>query len=422
MQVYQKREMSVKECVRVIDAEAIMERASEGLLNLSVELGLGILEDIFEHEVAVHAGKKGQHDKNRAAYRHGTEKTKVVLGGRKVEAERPRVRAKDGSGEIPLSSLAAFQREDPLNNSVLATLLAGVSCRKYARIQEPGVAKATCISKSEVSRRFQSAMKTAMNEFFGRRIEGSYPAMMIDGIELGRITVVAAMGIRSDGRKQMLGLVEGGSENSMIVKSLLADMIERGLDPTEPRLYTIDGGKALAKGVKDTFGEFAIIQRCQVHKKRNVLSHLPESEKSLAGKKISLAYMEHDAGEAERRLRLLERELRLKYPSAANSLLEGLDETLSVHRLQLPGLLRQTLASTNAIESANSVCAGVIRRVSNFKTGEMAIQQAAAGFMEAERCFRRIKGYREMPLLQAALAKAAPHLTAAEDVDKMGIA
>jgi len=248
-------------------------------------------------------------------------------------------------------------------------------------------------------------MKGAMDEFFSRPIEGSYPAVMIDGMALGKITVVAALGIGIDGKKRILGLIEGGSENSEVVKALLSDMIERGLDPSEPRLYTIDGSKALAKAVKDTFGDKAVIQRCQVHKKHNVLAHLPESEKSRVGKSISLAYMEFSAVEAERKLNLLARGLEMCYPAAAASLREGLEETLAVHRLGVPGLLRLTLSSTNAIESANSVCAGVIRRVTRFNTGEAALRQAAAGFMEAERCFRRIKGYRELPLLQAALAK-----------------
>jgi transposase-like protein len=333
-----------------------------------------------------------------------------------VSATRPRIRTKDNGQEIPLETLAMFQKEDQLDESVLATVLSGVSCRKYTRTVNTEAD--ACTSKSEVSRRFISAMKTAMEAFFKRKIEGSFPVVMIDGMALGKITVVAAMGIGADGRKLMLGVVEGGSENSEIVKALLADLVERGLDPEEPRLFVLDGSKALAKAVRDTFGEMAVIQRCQVHKKRNVLSHLPESEKGRVGNAVGLAYMEHDEEEARRRLDLLERELRMRCPSAADSLREGLDETLTVHRLGVPGLLRQTLSSTNAIESANSVCAGVIRRVTRFKTGEAAIRQAAAGYMEAERGFKRVKGYREIPLLQAALAR----LTNTASKDRIGAA
>ena len=405
MKVYQSTKKSVKDTIKVIDAEALLEMAGAGLLKLSADIGMEVMSQIFEHEVCQIAGQKGKHNKDRDAYRHGTENTKVVLGGSKVTATRPRVRSKAGDFEMPLESLSVFQREDQLNEAVLCRLLAGVSSRKYERTVGAELLGEACTSKSEVSRRFADAMRTKMDEFFGRRIEGSCPAVIIDGMALGKITIIAAMGIGSDGRKRMLGLIEGGSENSNVVKSLLSDLIERGLDPDEPRLYVIDGSKALAKAVKDTFGDKALIQRCQVHKKRNVLAHLPESEKQRVGSKISSAYLEFEHDEAKRKLTLIVRELDMRYPAAAASLLEGLDETLTVHKLCVPGLLRRTLSSTNAIESANSVCAGVIRRVTNFKTGEAAVRQAAAGFMEAERGFRRIKGYRELPLLQAELAR-----------------
>jgi len=387
MKVYQKEQKQVKDCVKVIDPEALLERASAGLLRLSLDLGLCVIRDIMEDEAERLAGPKGRHDANRTAYRHGTETTCVVVGGEKVRTERPRVRKVDGSGEAPLESLAVFQREDPLNDAILARLLVGVSTRKYARTLDVGGADAKCVSKSEVSRRFKVAMQAAMEEFFGRRIEGGFPAVMIDGMGFGKTTIIAAMGIRADGRKQMLGVIEGGSENAVVVKALLADLIDRGLDPDEPRLYTIDGSKAL--------------------------------EKAIFGGRISSAYLEFDHDEAKRRLDLVAREMEFRYPAAAASLREGLEETLTVHLLRVPGLLRQTLASTNAIESANSVCAGVVRRVSNFKTGEMAIRQAAAGFMEAERGFRRIRGYREIPLLQAALAS---RLTGQHEVVRMGVA
>jgi transposase-like protein len=416
MKVYQKEKASVKDAVQIVDPDILLKMAEEGLLGLATEIGIEAMSQIFEHEATQLAGAKGRHDKRRTAYRHGTERTKVVLGGAKVSATRPRIRTRDNGSEIPLESLAVFQREDQLSQSVLAAVLSGVSCRKYARTVNTEAD--ACTSKSEVSRRFIAAMKAAMNGFFGRRIEDSFPVVMIDGMALGKNTVVAAMGIGADGRKLMLGVVEGGSENSQVVKTLLEDLTERGLDQNEPRLFVLDGSKALAKAVKDTFGGKAVIQRCQIHKKRNVLAHLPESEKGRVGKAVSLAYMEHDEAEARRRLDLLERELRMRYPAAADSLHEGLEETLTVHKLKAPGLLRQTLASTNAIESANSVCAGVIRRVTRFKTGEAAIRQAAAGYMEAERGFRRIKGYRELPLLQAALAR----LTNTTSKDRIGVA
>lgn len=213
---------------------------------------------------------------------------KVVLGGQKVSTTRPRVRSNEG-GEFPLETLNWFQREDYLNQAVLARLLSGVSCRKYKQTLDTNTDSnpTSCISKSEVSRRFIAGMQTVMDEFFSRSLDGNYSAIMIDGIRLGKMTIVAAMGIRAEGGKQILGLTCGGSENTEVVKTLLSDLLERGLDPTQTRLYVIDGSRALTKGIKDTFGEHAVIQRCQVHKKRNVLSKLPESEQANVGLLLS---------------------------------------------------------------------------------------------------------------------------------------
>ena len=400
MEVYQRTKDKVKEMVSIIDVEGLVKKASEGLLSLSVGLGLEVMGQLLEKEVEAYAGVKGKHEPDRKAYRHGTEKTKVVMGGQKMAAQRPRVRSLETNGELPLKVLSEFQKEDPLNEAILMRLIAGVSCRKYERTLEEKGETSSCTSKSEISRRFISGMKASMEEFFSRRLEGSYPAILMDGMGLGKMTVIAAMGIRQDGSKQMLGLIEGGTENTQVVKALLEDLIERGLDTNEARLYVLDGGKALAKAVKDTFGEKALVQRCQVHKKRNVLSHVPESEKSDISRRMTEAYQEFEFKEALRKLERIGTRLEYRYPAAQASLYEGLEETLTVHRLKVPGLLRQTLSNTNAMESANSVCAGIIRRVTHFKTGEIALRQAAAGFMEAERSFRRIKGYREIPILQ----------------------
>jgi len=408
MGVYQKKKEEKTRNVAVLDVETLRGMAAKGLMNLSVQLGMEVLQQMIEIEVAGYAGEKGRHYPNRDGYRHGSERTTVVMGGTKVQTTRARVRKADGSAEIPLETLKLVQNDDPLTEAIVSKLLCGISCRKYARTADAGYSKTRSISKSEIQRRFREAMKNLYAEFFGRSLKDEeYRAIMLDGMDLGGNAILAAMGIRSDGTKHMLGLAQGGSENSDVVKTLLNDLLERGLTREQPALFVLDGGKALAKGVKAVFGNSAVIQRCQVHKKRNVLSHLPESKKADASKRISLAYMEDEYQEAKRRLELLARELDLAYPTAANSLREGMEETLTVHRLKLPGLLRQTLSSTNAIESANSVCAGIIRRVSNFNTGETALRHAAAGFMEAERSFRRIKGYRQLPILQDALLKYA---------------
>jgi transposase-like protein len=404
MKEYQKKQASVKGSIEVLDTELLMALASEGLLALSLQVGLEVFRQMLDTDVEGLAGAKGTHNPNRNAYRHGTEPTRVVMGGQKVSTQRPRVRSKDGA-ELQLPTLGLFQNEDPLNRALLSRLLSGVSTRKYARTVDEPIDDASCVSKSEVSRRFAKAMEARMDEFFKRRIEGRYPIMMLDGLALGKMTIVAAMGIDLEGKKRILGLIEGGSENSEVVKALMADLIERGLDPAEPRLYVLDGGKALHKAVKDVFGKSAVIQRCQVHKKRNVLAHLPESEQTRVSIAMTMAYREFEYARSKSALELLFKDLADRYPKAADSLREGLEETLTVHRLKLPGLLRQTLSSTNVMESANSVCMGVIRRVCNFKDGAMTLRYAAAGFLEAERGFRRIKGYRQIPVLLSALAR-----------------
>jgi len=400
MKVYQKDAAPVKGSIQITDSDLLRAKASEGLLRLSLELGLDVIRQLFEEDATTLAGKKGKHQKDRTAYRHGYEDTKVVCGGEKISINKPRVRSKENE-ELILPSLSVFQSEDPLNRAVLQNILAGVSTRKYARTQEDK--SGSCMSKSEVSRRFAAEMKVAMNTFFSRRLDDDFVAIMMDGMGFGTITVIAAMGITADGKKKMLGIVEGGTENNEVVKKLLIDLIDRGLEPTFPRLYILDGGKALHKAVADTFGKNAVIQRCQVHKKRNVLAHLPESEKSNVSILLSNAYKEFKYDKAKSALEKLANELDYRYPSAASSLREGLDETLTVHKLGVPGLLRQTLSTTNPIESANSVCAGIVRKVSRFKDGETALRHAAAGFIEAERGFHRVNGYRQIPILKNSL-------------------
>jgi putative transposase len=403
MKVYQENNGTVNGSIEISNSELLYAKARDGLLELSLSLGLEVMRLMLEEDVTQYAGPKGKHGTaGRTGYRHGTEKTTVVLGGEKVRVDRPRVRGL-GGGELPLETLGLFQNEDPLNQAILTKLLAGISTRKYAHTTEGGADDSVCASKSEVSRRFIGGMDSKMQEFFTRKLCQDYPVMMIDGLELGKMTILAAMGIDSDGKKHVLGIAEGGSENSIVVKGLLEDLIGRGLRSDCPRLYVLDGGKALHKAVLDTFGKNAVIQRCQVHKKRNVLSYLPKSAQANVSVALTMAYREFDYETAKSKLLSIASDLEYKYPKASASLMEGLEETLTVHRLKVPGVLRETLCSTNPMESANSMCRGIIRRVSNFRDGEMALRYAAAGFMEAESSFRRVKGYRQMPVLSAML-------------------
>ena len=400
----QKRPGEVGHTVDVIDSARLTEIAEEGLATLAYNLGLEVLQQMFEQDAEAIAGPKGKHNKNRTAYRHGTEQTKVVYNDSKISVERPRVRA--GGHDVPLPSLVLFQREDPLNQSIVNRLLCGVSTRKYDRTVTTVEDDVACTSKSEASRRFKAELRKLMVEFFERQLKDPYLCIMVDGMVRGNMTIIVALGINNDGKKEILGLIEGGTENSETVKRLFEDLIERGLSVDVPRLFVIDGSKALSKAIRDIFGKSALIQRCQVHKKRNVLSHLPKSEQANVGMAISRAYLEFNYKDALSQLNKIADNCEYRYPSAAASLREGLEETLTVHRLRIPGLLRATLSNTNAIESANSVAAGIVNRICKWRDGEMVLRHMAAGFLEAERGFRRIKGYRELPFLQAALLAA----------------
>jgi transposase-like protein len=391
--------------VNILDAGSLEHHACQGLLSLSVELGLMVFRQMMEEEATEIAGPKGKHNPDRTAYRHGQEKTQIVLGGTKIKTDKIRVRGLDGN-EKQFNTLASFQNEDPLNDALMAKLLSGVSTRKYEHSLEynNNNANKTCTSKSDVSRRFTKGMKVLMDEFFTRPLNGNYPIMIIDGICISELTVVVAMGIDADGHKKILGMREGGTENNIVVKELFTDLVARGVNASEPRLYVLDGAKSLDKAVTDTFGTKVPIQRCQVHKKRNVLSHLPESEQVNISIDMTNAYKEFDYEKAQPALLRIHSNLEHRYPKAAESLKEGLEDTLTAHRLGIPGLLRQTLSSTNVLESANSICKNIIRKVSRYRNGTDVIRHAATGFMEAEKGFKRVKGYKEIPLLQSALA------------------
>ena len=388
------------ETIKVIDADKLYEIAESGLEALVYQVGLEAMLQVFEQDVVDIAGPKNKRDKDRIAYRHGTEQTKVVYGDKKISVNKPRVRTVGQNGhDLTLPSLEYFQNEDSLNRSVLTRLLCGISTRKYERTTVTGDEVAS-VSKSEVSRRFNAELSRLMTEFFDRSLsDDMFPIIMIDGIERGGMTIVTALGVRVDGKKVILGLIDGATENNLVVKRLFEDLISRGLRTDVRRLFVIDGAKALSKAIRDTFGEMAEIQRCQVHKKRNVLSHLPESEKGNIGLSISKAYLEHNYEEAFSKLNLIADNLDGRYPSAAASIREGIDETLTVNRLNIHGLLRSSLTSTNMMESANSVAAGIVRKITKWRDGEMLLRHMAAAFLEAERGFRRIKGYKHIPSL-----------------------
>jgi transposase-like protein len=380
--------------------------AREGLLALSVGVGLGVLAELMEEEVVDVVGAKGRHDPERTAVRHGHESGEVTLGGRRVAVERPRVRSADGQAEVRLATYEYFADRDPLTRSVLERMLAGVSTRRYRRTQEPVGSEveqaARSTSRSAVSRTFIERTRGALAGLMSRRLDDVRLAvMMIDGLELQGRTNVVTLGISTDGVKIPLGLWEGSTENAT---ALLSDLVERGLDPEQGILFVIDGAKALRKAIRNVFGE-ARVQRCVRHKERNVTDHLPERERPSVKQRLRRAWALDDQTRALDQLRTLANELDRSYPGAAGSLREGLEETLTLTKLGVTGNLKRTLESTNPCESMIEIVRHTQRNVKRWSSGEMALRWTAAGMLEAERQFRKIIGYRDLATLVVAIER-----------------
>lgn len=394
----------------------LADQAKEGLLALSTAVGLRVLGELMAEEVDEIAGPKGKHDPDRRAKRHGTEQGAVTLGGRRLRLRRPRVRSADDSEEVRLATYEHFARRDPLAKVVLERLLAGVSCRRYERTQEPVGSEAqtaqAATSRSSVSRTFVDRTREALAELMSRRLDDVRLAvLMLDGIELKGRTNVVALGITTEGDKLPLGLWEGSTENAAVATALLADLVERGLDTSQGVLCVIDGSKALRKAIDDVLGTRTPVQRCQRHKERNVLAHLPERDRPLVKRRLRRAWAAGDYEVALGQLRQLAGELERTHPGAAASLREGMEETLTLTRLGIGGRLRETLCSTNCCESMISVVRRTQRNVTRWRDGEMALRWTAAGMLDAERQFRRIIGYRDLGKLAVAVERevdAAP--------------
>jgi len=383
--------------------------AKEGLLALSVGVGLGVLVELLEEEVVEVVGPRGRHIVERVAVRHGHEAGEVTLGGRRVQVERPRVRSADGAAEVRLRTYEYFADRDPLTKSVLERMLAGVSTRRYRRTQEPVGTEveqaARSTSKSSVSRTFIERTRRALSELMSRRLDDVRLAvMMIDGLDLKERTNVVALGITTEGVKIPLGLWEGSTENASVATALLSDLVERGLDPEQGILFVIDGAKALRRAIRNVFGD-APVQRCVRHKERNVLDHLPERDRPSVKQRLRRAWALDDHDRALDQLRVLARDLDHSYPGAAGSLREGMEETLTLARLGVSGNVKRTLESTNPCESMIELVRHTQRNVKRWSSGEMALRWTAAGMLEAERQFRKIIGYRDLATLVIAIER-----------------
>ncbi len=412
---YQKKPAvasSGQDIVPLLDAATvalteIADSAREGLLALAVGAGLQVMAAWMAADIDVLCGPRGKHNPDRAGYRHGVDAGSVTLGGRRVPVARPRVRAADGSGELPVPAYDLFASTELLGRMAMERMLAGLSTRRYRVGLEPvGAAverTSTATSKSAVSRKFVKATETALAELMSADLSTlDLVAVMVDGVHFAEHCCVVALGIGIDGVKHPLALEEGSTENTTLVTDLLVGLRERGLDVTKPTLVVIDGAKALRRAVLDVF-EHPVIARCQLHKIRNVKDKLPDRLRATVERRMRAAYHADSALEAEAALLTLARELDKTHPGAAASLREGLDDTLTVLRLGVPPTLARTLRSTNAIESMISICRDHAGNVKRWRDGTMALRWCAAGMLEAGKQFRRVNGHLHLTALRDAL-------------------
>jgi len=346
--------------------------AREGLLAMSVAAGMAVMAAMFEAEITEIAGPKGKHNPERVAVRHGAEKGSVTLGGRRVAVTRPRARTVDGH-EVPLQSYVHFAAEDLLAQVVMERMLAGVATRRHARVAEPvgeAAGKHKSTSKSAISRRFVKLTETALAELMARDLSGEdIKVLMIDGEHLAERCVVVALAITADGTKKPVGLWDGSTENKTVVRALLADLVERGLKVDDGLLVVCDGAKALAAGVRAVFGDTALIQRCTLHKRRNIADHLPDKDKAWVDAKLVKAFGHPDPEQGLRNAKQLAAQLDKSYPGAAASLREGLEEMFTVARLGIDGRLAKTLTTSNPVESMISIARTTNRNVTRWRDG-----------------------------------------------------
>lgn len=393
--------------------------AREALWDTVVLSGFGFVQEELEAERTALCGEPYTHQDYRQAVRGGHVPSSLVLGGRRVEIRRPRARSTTGH-ELRLPSWQQWSSHDPLDERAFEQMVLGVSTRRYARSLEPlpQEVEVRGISKSAISERFVVGTQRRLAELLQRDLGGlKLVALLIDGVHFADHVVLAAVGIDVDGEKHPLGLREGATENAAACKALLEDMIDRGLEPNRALLVVIDGAKALRRAVADTFGERALIQRCQAHKKRNVIDALPQRMRASVRTAMNQAYATGDPKRARRQLENLAHKLESAHPGAAASLREGVDETLTVMGLHLSQGLGRVLSSTNLIENLFSRVREIARRVKRWQGGTMILRWTAAGVLEAERHFRKVVGYRALSRLAAALHAREVALDRARGVD-----
>jgi putative transposase len=386
---------------------AVLADVEHAFFGLCIDAGKQVLGAMMEQDRTALCGLPWKPDAERSGRRAGSTESPITLGGRRITIRRQRVRTSEGE-ELSLASYEAAADRDPLDHHTLEAVAAGVSTRRYARSLDrlPRGEGERAVSKSAVSRRFVALTEQKLGEWLSEPLgDLDLKLIMLDGIHFKDHCILVALGIDSQGYKHPLGIVEGSTENAAVAKALLTDLIDRGLPADRAFVFVIDGAKALRKAIVDLFGPLAKIQRCPVHKRRNVLARLPKAEQAGVQRALDDAWNSKSAKLAKRQLERLARSLDEEHPGAASSLREGLDETLTLLEMGLPERLCKSLRSTNAIESVNDKIASYARRVKRWRGGRMILRWTGAAILEAKRGFRRIKGYRDMHHLVAALQR-----------------
>ena len=401
-EVMGRKELAVSVPLPLVEVWEELQPEVEHLTGLA---GLQIIRAVIEDEVTRRVGPRYQPSGEGGCRRWGQQPGYVVFAGQKVPVGRPRVRTRKGQ-EVELETYRRLQHDGRRQRAVREGIVAGLTSRNYQRAVQ-SVLDGYGIQKSSVSREFVQASAAQLKKLCERNLaELDLVAILIDGIHLGKQVLVVALGIESSGKKHVLGLWQGATENTVVVKDLLEDLVTRGLAPERRYLFVIDGAKALRAAIQRVFGERAEVQRCQLHKRRNVAEYLPKNAQGDYDRRIRNAYAMTDYAQAKAELQKIFRQLERVNPPAAHSLEEGLEETLTVHRLGVGELLRRSLANTNPIESCLSTVERVARNVKRWHAGDQALRWTATGLLEAEKKFRKVKGFRELPALQRKLNPA----------------
>ena len=387
----------------------VLQDTRTAFFGLCVDAGQQVLRTMMEQDREQLCGPKHVPNPARRAVRGGSTRGEVTLGGRRILVPRLRARSVDGH-ELALPSFTYAAGRDPLDARTLEAIAIGVTTRQYCRALDPLPAgiRERAVSKSSVSRRFVALTSAQLATWLARPLaDVDVRIVFIDGLHFREHVILLALGVDSQGQKHVLALHEGTTENATVCRALLTDLRARGLDLDRPMLVVIDGGGGLRKALRETCGATAVVHRCQVHKRRNVLEHLPEAMRPRVRRMLAEAYELADAALAKRRLLQLAAGLDHTHPGAAASLREGLDETLTLQRLGVTGALYRTLRSTNAIENLNGLVGHFVHNVRRWRDGRMLVRWIAAGLQEVTRTFRRLRGHRDLATLICALDRTA---------------